>query len=329
MVDFTILVLKEVFASSVASTLDLLQTAARLAPALHVPAPRWRVLSPQGGPVPLGAGLSVSAQRLPSRYRQDASCWVVPGLALANAADVQQRLARPDALHAAGALQAHSLAGGQVAASCTGVFLLQAAGLLVGHTVTTSWWMADTLRRLTPGCRVDADLMVAQSGSVVTAGAALAQTDLMLHLLRTRCSLALADRVARVLLISERQAQADFVVPAMLSNGNTLMLQLVKRIESALPNPPSVATLADELAMAPRTLARYVQAATGKSPLALIQSVRLSRARHLLENSRLPLDQVAAHVGYADATALRRLTRKLTGNSPGRLRPARVAAQRS
>jgi transcriptional regulator GlxA family with amidase domain len=205
------------------------------------------------------------------------------------------------------------------------VFLLQAAGLLLKRRVTTTWWLAATLRRLEPGCTVDAGRMVCADGPVSTAGAAFAQTDLMLHLLRVQFGVALADAVGRVLLIDGRHAQASFVLPTMLANGNALVARVVERVESALPTPPSVATLARELAMSERTLSRHVHEATGQSTMALVQSVRLNRARMLIESSRLSVEDVAAEVGYADATALRRLMRKMAGSTPSRYRTASLA----
>jgi transcriptional regulator GlxA family with amidase domain len=80
--------------------------------------------------------------------------------------------------------------------------------------------------------------------------------------------------------------------------------------------------LAQQAAMSPKTLARHVQRATGKTPMALIQSVRLRRARTLLENTRMPVEQVAAAVGYQDATALRRLLLRLTDATPRQYRRA-------
>ena len=164
--------------------------------------------------------------------------------------------------------------------------------------------------------------MVCADGPVCTAGAAFAQTDLMLHLLRTRFGAALADAVSRFLLIDARQAQAPFVVPAVFASGNELIARLTTRIEASMPNPPSVETLAQEFAMSPRTLSRRVAEATGKSTLALVQSVRLHRARMLIESSRMSIEAVAEQVGYGDATALRRLMRKTAGLNPSRFRAA-------
>ncbi|RDU99099.1 helix-turn-helix domain-containing protein [Trinickia dinghuensis] len=71
--------------------------------------------------------------------------------------------------------------------------------------------------------------------------------------------------------------------------------------------------------------ARRVRHATGGSTLALIQSVRLRRAKALLASSRMTVEQVAAEVGYQDATAPRRLMRKVAGGNPSQFRPARVS----
>lgn len=318
--DFTVLVLEGAYGSSVAVTLDVLSAAAALAPRVKRPRPTWRVLSPTGDRVTLGGGLQLATTAMPARARADASTWIVPGLGVDSPAALSDRLASDDARRAIAAVRRHAARGGAVAASCSAVFLLQAAGLLPGRRVTTSWWLASALRHLEPGCTVDADRMVCADGPVSTAGAAFAQSDLMLHLLRTRFGAALADIVGKVLLIDGRQAQAPFVVPALLSNGNELVRRLTRRIEASLPKPPSVAALAEEFAMSPRTLARHVRAATGQGALALVQSVRLARARMLIETSRMTIEQVAAQVGYEDATALRRLMRKAAGATPSQFR---------
>ena len=322
MSDFTILVLPGAYASSVAVTLDMLHAAARLAPRTKSPRPNWRVLSPDGPDVVLSGGLRLDAVRLPARSRRDESTWIVPGLGTENPAAIEERLARDDAARAVVAIRRHAARGGAVAASCSAVFLLRAAGLLAGRRATTSWWLAPELRRLEPACDVDADRMVCADGLVTTAGAALAQSDLMLHLLRARFGVALADAVARVLLIDGRQAQAPFALPAMMANGSELIRRLTQRIEASLPRPPTVAALASECAMSSRTLARHVRAATGRGPLALVQGVRLNRARQLIESSRMTIAQVAESVGYEDATALRRLMRKAAGAPPSRFRAA-------
>jgi transcriptional regulator GlxA family with amidase domain len=318
--DFTVLVLPGAFNSSVAVTLDILGAAQAVAARAGVAPPRWRLCSVQGGPVRLQAGMSLETARLPVRARDDRSTWVVPGLGLNTPGEIRRCLDGDDAAKAIAGLVRHAKAGGQVAASCSAVFLLNAAGLLQGRRATTSWWYSALLKQMAPGCTVDVDRMVCSDGPVVTAGAAFAQTDLMLHLLRERCGSALTDLVSRMLLIDGRQAQAPFIVPEVLANGNDLVARLAARVESALPDPPAVSALAREFCMSERTLSRHIQKATGKSTQALVQSVRLRRARALLESSRMTVEQVAGAVGYQDATALRRLMKKMAGANPSRYR---------
>lgn len=326
MTDFTILVLPGAYATSVAVTVDMLEAATRLAPRVRRARPTWRVVSIGGGLVPLSNGLQISTTRVPRRSTPNRATWIIPGLARDDASTLATFLATPDARRAARAVAAHVAHGGRVAASCSAVFLLAAAGLLPDRRVTTTWWLAPELRRLEPRCHVDADRMVCADGPIHTGGAAFAQTDLMLHLLRLQFGAGLADTISRMLLIDGRHAQAPFVVPTLLASGNELVARVVARIEAALPTPPSVETLARELAMSPRTLSRYVHDATGRSTLALIQSVRLHRARLLIESSRLSIEAVAEQVGYADATALRRLIRKVAGSTPSRYRAAAATA---
>lgn len=115
-----------------------------------------------------------------------------------------------------------------------------------------------------------------------------------------------------MLLIDGRQAQAPFIVSEMLANGDELVAKLSARLEAALPKTLSVAELAREFCMSERTLSRHIHRVTGKSTLALVQSIRLRRARTLLETRRMTVEQVSAAVGYQDATALRRLMKKVT-----------------
>jgi transcriptional regulator GlxA family with amidase domain len=322
MADFTILVLPGAYATSVAATVDILRGAAALAPRVKAARPTWRVVSPAGSDVPLSGGVRIEASLLPKRIRPDGSTWIVPGLGIENPAALRAYLAEPASQVAIRCIAAHARHGGRVAASCSAVFLLQAAGVLANRRVTTSWWLASELGRLEPSCVVDADRMVCSDGPVSTAGAAFAQTDLMLHLLRDRFGVPLADAVGRFLLIDGRHAQAGFVVPTMLSSGNELVGRLVRRIESALPEAPCVEVLAAELAMSTRTLARHVHAATGRSTMALIQAVRLNRARMLIETSRMSVESIAEQVGYSDSTALRRMMRKTVGSTPSFYRVA-------
>ncbi|WP_339529775.1 GlxA family transcriptional regulator [Pseudomonas mucidolens] len=317
--DFTILVTHDAFASSVALTLDILSTAAVLARRMGTAIPRWQVCGVSTECVTLGQGMHIAVQPLATRSN-DRSCWIIPGIGVADALMIEHRLQQADIALLVPALRAHVQAGGNVAASCSAVFVLQAANLLAGHSVTTSWWLAPLLQQQAPECQVDADRMVILDPPLITAGAALGQSDLMLHLLRSRFSPALADAVARALLIDGRQLQSPFMVPAMMAQGNELIARLTAHIEASLPTTISVSALASDFGLSERTLSRHINKATGNSPLRLIQRVQANKARELLANSKYSIDTIAEHVGYRDATSLRRLMKKMLNVTPRQLR---------
>ncbi len=325
----TLIVLEDAFATAVAVSVDVLSTAAAMSKRQGGGnGPSWRVVSATGGPVRLSSGLSVDTERLDTDLGEVQSIWVVPGLAVSSASGLTRRLGQADAIAVASAIGQHVASGGRVAASCSAVFLLAHAGVVEDKTATTTWWLAPTLSQLkragdasAMACQhVDAAQMVVQDGSVTTAGAALGHTDLMMHLLRQNCGAALAKSVAQLLLIDARGAQSQYVIPAMLFGGDDLMSRLSAHIEASLPVVASVKALARWACMSERTLARHVIAATGAPPTALIQQLRLSRAKALLEGSNLSVDEVSARVGYADATSLRRLLMKATGATPSQMR---------
>lgn len=319
MKDFEILVINGAYPSSVAMSRDILDAAVQVATKLGIASPTWGLYSLAGGRVPLRDGISVETRALPPRRQSSRSVCVIPGLG-ADPQAIAARMVLPEGRAVARRLVAQIARGGQVAASCSAVFVLQAAGLLDGRRATTTWWLAPALAERAPACTVDAARMVCVDGPVTTAGAAFAHADLMLHLLRERCGPALSETVARLLLLEHRQSQSPFVVPEVLVSGHALVARLTARLEKSLPRIPPISQLARELCVSEKTLGRHVRRATGKSTGGLVRSVKLRRARTLLENSRMTIEQIAAEVGYRDATALRRLMRKTAGASPRQFR---------
>jgi transcriptional regulator GlxA family with amidase domain len=184
MKDFELLLLDGTNPSGVSMTRDILAAAALLAGRSGEAAPAWGLHSVAGGCVELQGGIVARTTRLPARRRPARSVLLVPGIWVADARELRARIAADDCRQAIRLIAAHVAAGGQVAASCSAVFLLQAAGVLAGRRATTTWWLAPELARLAPDLRVEANRVLCIDGPVLTAGAAFAQSDLVLHLLR-------------------------------------------------------------------------------------------------------------------------------------------------
>ncbi|MFD3517129.1 GlxA family transcriptional regulator [Streptomyces sp. NPDC058657] len=208
-------------------------------------------------------------------------------------------LAALGAAHARGAL---------VAAHCVGTFALAAAGLLTGRRATTHWRFAELLAGRYPGTTVDADSLYADEGRIVTGAGAAAGFDLCLHLIRREHGAAVANAVARDLVLpSHREGgQSQYLAaPAPEDCGDERLADVLAWARAHLHEPLPVAELARRALMSRRSFARRFAAATGTTPHAWLVNLRLTAAEELLETTDLPVEEVARRVGYGSAAVLR------------------------
>ena len=78
----------------------------------------------------------------------------------------------------------------------------------------------------------------------------------------------------------------------------------------------SLAWLANQYAMSPRTLIRRFKAATGESPLTYLQSVRIEVAKKFLEASAQTIAEITQKVGYEDVSSFSKMFKRKVGLSP-------------
>ncbi|WP_051852835.1 GlxA family transcriptional regulator [Streptomyces aureocirculatus] len=206
------------------------------------------------------------------------------------------------------ALAAAHERGALVAAHCVGAFALAAAGLLDGRRATTHWRFAGLLAERHPQVSVEADALYVDGGSVVTGAGAAAGFDLCLHLLRREHGAAMANAVARdVVLPSHRDGgQAQYLaVPVPEDCRDERLAEVLAWARENLHEPLPVAELARRAVMSKRSFARRFTAATGTTPHAWLRGLRLSGAEELLESTDLPVEEIARRVGYGSAAVLR------------------------
>jgi len=309
MVLIEVVVLKGASPSSVAISCELLDTANRL----RVSAGR-----PPAFAVRLwGSGARAARVMFDRAFEtaQDgpAGVVVVPGLSLANEDAVIAGLARKDIAAARQRLAAAFVDGAEIASSCSAVFLAASAGVLEGRRATTSWWLAPLFRRLFPNVTLDTGAMVVTDGRITTAGAAMAQMDLMLSVIARHGDAALAERCARYMLLDARTSQARYMAVSFLSAADERIARAERWLRDRLDENITVAAMATAAGLAPRTFARRLERTTGLSPVRFLQRLRVERAIELLETTRLSFDEIARLVGYAEPSALRRLLRRNGG----------------
>ncbi|EPE93789.1 GlxA family transcriptional regulator [Rhizobium grahamii] len=307
-----------VFDTGLAAVLDTLGTANELAELESFPVPRFEcVVAGVRDTVQTSLGLTVPVQPAVNIRQPD---WViVPALGTKMPEPLIGVLDGREAQDAAEQLRVWHGHGVRIGAACIGTFLLAESGLLSGHEATTAWWLGPLFRQRYPEVRLDEQRMLVPSGDVVTAGAAMGHLELALWLVR-QTSPALADMVARYLLVDTRPSQAPYMIPMHLATADPLVQHFERWARGRLHEGFSLDVAADALHVSKRTLQRRMEAVLGKSPLSYFQDLRVERAVHLLRTSRKDMDAIAAEVGYADGVTLRTLIRRRLGRGVRELR---------
>jgi transcriptional regulator GlxA family with amidase domain len=291
----------------VASALDPLRNANRQ---LGHEAYRWRVVTPDGGPVPLTCGIEIpSSGSLADASGADALI-VIAGYRLA---EVATRPLIRDLRRIAPRFQ---LVAGIDAAP----WVMARAGLLNGYRATVHWEDLEDLAAAHPETTVLPDRYVIDRNRATIGGAAAA-TDFMLHLIRARHGAALARQVAASFLATVRKGSEPQIAPEGQDPAlDPRVARAVALIEAALDTPTPVAAIATKLGLSSRRLETLFRQDFGVTPGAYALGLRLSAARRLLTDTKHPLSEIALRTGFSSPATLARAFRARFGQPPGALR---------
>ncbi len=304
--DVAVLVLDGVFDTGLAAISDAIATANALIEAPRRPIRLTRIALRRR--IRTAHGLTVPVAPVP---RSTPDFVVVPALGAKDESSLDAALAQREVEDAGELLREWSRARTRIAAACTSTFVVAQAGLLDDQRATTTWWLAPGFRRRFPRVRLEEARMIVEAKKVTTAGAALAHLDLALWLVRRR-SPSLARSTARHLAFDRAPSQGAYVMPDHVHHTDELVDRFETWARGHLASF-SVSTAARAIGASERTLERRVNRVLGKSPLSFVQDLRVEAARNELETTDRGLQEIAARVGYADATTLRTLLRRKTG----------------
>lgn len=282
-------------------------------PELGVDWYRFAVCASEPGPVRAAGGIKVQAPyRLALMDRADTI--VIPGWRDPDETPPEPLLKKLRAAHRRGA---------RLCSICSGVFVLAAAGVLDGATVTTHWRYAERLRARYPALRVNPDALYVDAGRIVTSAGSAAGLDMLMHLVRRDHGSAIANRVAQRLVLPPHRdgGQAQFVPRPLPSVGGDRLAKLIDWMRAHAGQPHTLASLAARAAMSLRTLQRQFRDATGLGPYEWLIRERVGLAKEMIERDpALPVARVAALAGFGSEESLRRHFRRIAATSPAAYR---------
>ncbi|MFI9567261.1 GlxA family transcriptional regulator [Streptomyces rishiriensis] len=217
----------------------------------------------------------------------------------------------------------------RIVSICTAAFVLAAAGLLDGRRATTHWHMTDLFRRMHPQVELDPDVLFVDDGRVLTSAGAASGVDVCLHIVRKDQGSELANQVARRCVVPPFRdgGQAQYIEQPVPEAGAAGTAATRSWALERLHEPLALADLAAHARMSLRTFARRFHDEVGLSPGRWLIQQRVAHARHLLEASDLPVDQIAARVGFATGASLRQHLHTAIGVTPQAYRRTFQAAR--
>jgi transcriptional regulator GlxA family with amidase domain len=215
--------------------------------------------------------------------------------------------------------------GAVLCSACSGIFLLAETGLFDGRDATVHFAYARAFAATYPAVPIHPERVLLISGAreeLVSSGASSAWHDMVLHLVARYAGSTAAQDVARLFAL---QWHHDGLTPYIVFEGKTDHGDAdIQRAQQWLSEHFSVANPVEEMvkrsSLAERTLKRRFASATGLTPIAYVQRLRVEDAKRRLERTEAPIDEISWRVGYEDPAFFRRLFKRTTGLAPGAYR---------
>lgn len=206
---------------------------------------------------------------------------------------------------------------------CTGAFILGHAGLLDGRTVTTHWQVADQLAATFPAARVEPDRIFSRDDALMTSAGVTAGIDLALELVAEDHGPSVALSCAkRLLVVTQRQGGQSQFSPLLHrhTEAGSPLRKVQDYVMAHLAEQFPVERLAEIAGTSPRNIAWLFVKDLSLTPHDFVESIRLDRARNLLEATDLALKAVAFDCGFASPEQMRAVFQRRLGLSPARYR---------
>ncbi len=215
--------------------------------------------------------------------------------------------------------------GAVICSACSGIFLLAETGLFDGKDATVHFGYARAFSDTYPAIAIHPERVLVIAGrreELVSSGASTTWHDLVLYLIARYAGATTAQEVARLFALQWHQ---DGLAPYIIFEGKSdhgdaeiASAQQWVRDHFAVANP--VEEMIKRSRLAERTFKRRFTNATGLTPIAYVQRLRIEDAKRRLERTDASVDEISWRVGYEDSAFFRRLFKRTTGLAPGAYR---------
>lgn len=314
----SLVALPDAAVSTLAGLFDVINGIALMGVAVPVPF-RVEIVGEAVGPLELASGVPISVQRTIDSI-ETSDIVIVPSVLLCPQGWEQGRYPRLvewlRRMHERGAM---------LCSACSGVFLLAETGLFDGKEATVHFSYARAFAATYPAVAIHPERVLVISGQheeLVSSGASMSWHDLVLYLIARYAGPTSAQEIARLFALQwHQEGLTPYIVfegKADHGDGEIQSAQQWLSEHFSVANP--VEELIKRSKFAERTFKRHFARATGLTPLAYVQRLRIEDAKRRLERTDTSIDEISWRVGYEDAAFFRRLFKRTTGLAPSAYR---------
>lgn len=208
--------------------------------------------------------------------------------------------------------------GSSVGALCTGTFMLAMTGLLDGKRATTNWQLAKRFKRRFPDVNLQPEQILTVDSDLICSGAVTSIYNLGLYIIEKYGYPQLASICSKSFLIDPgRDSQLPYTtVDFGKKHGDRDIIRAQQWMEQRYAEAISMDDVAWHIGLSPRHFKRRFKSATGETPLAYLQQLRIEAAKKRLETTTDNINEITWQIGYEDISTFRRLFKKHTALSP-------------
>jgi len=275
----------------------------------------WTTLSESGYPVTASDGLSVNVD---SSISNEDIFNDVDAVIVCGGSRVEENTTEPVLKW----LKSVSQRGVGLGSTCTGSHVLAAAGLLDGYRCSIHWEnmaaLIDTFRNVHVSRSVytiDRDRYTCSGGT--------SPVDMMLHFIREQCGAEVSAGVAEQFIYERiRRSDDQQRVPLrhIVGNQSERLVVAAELMEANIKEPIDQTELATYVGVSRRQLQRLFQRYLGCTPSRYYLQLRLTRARELLQQTRMSLVEISSLTGFVSSSHFSKSYKELYGHSPSKER---------
>jgi len=280
---------------------------------------RWRVFSPDGRPVTASNGLEIRPEGALDELMDFSTVVVCSGI---DAHKFHDRATLT-------VLRKLDRKGADIGALCTASHILAQAGLLDGYRCTIHWENLAGFAEEFPEIDITTELFEIDRSRFTCAGGTAA-LDMMLNLIGGQHGAELAAQVSEQFMherIRDRHDHQRMGLPARLGLRHPKLLEVARLMEQNLEEPLERAELAKAVGLSTRQLERLFRKYLHRSPARYYVELRLDRARRLLQQTNIPIIDVALACGFVSASHFSKCYRDFFGKTPRRERAGLLVAE--